>query len=142
MKRLSTILLVALVACHRGTIGGGSAVVGAPGPDAAVNAFLAASKAHDLQGMSAVWGSDRGPARDYTPRADLESREQIMMRLLCHEQYRIAGRTQGSAGRQIVHVDLMRGPRTVTIDFTTVAGPGSRWFVENLELEKLQPFCR
>ena len=56
---------------------------GAPGaatPAAAVDAFLAAAKAEDLQAMSAVWGTPTGSVRDQIPRDELDKREIYIIR--------------------------------------------------------------
>ncbi|HMA20470.1 MAG TPA: hypothetical protein VKO87_06675, partial [Gemmatimonadaceae bacterium] len=41
-----------------------SNVTGGSSPRSAVDAFLTAVKAQDLQGMSVIFGTNRGPARD------------------------------------------------------------------------------
>ncbi len=74
---------IAMAAC--GSSGGGGAVgprgqmTGAASPHLAVEQFMAAARAQDLQAFSAVWGSERGAARDVVDRSQLEKRELTMM---------------------------------------------------------------
>src|SRR5579871_5474586 len=56
--------LAAACATTHGAEGGGAKEAGAATPRKAVDDFLAAIHAKDLQAMSMVWGTDHGPARD------------------------------------------------------------------------------
>lgn len=144
MKRWIVVTLGLTAACGGGTAGGGPtpAAVGAATPEAAVTAFLAAAKDRDLQAMSVVWGTAKGPARETMARAELERRELIMMQVLCPEQSRVVERQPGEAGKVVLRMELSRPGMTKTPRFTTVAGPGGRWYVEDFEIASLQDFCR
>jgi hypothetical protein len=142
VKRLATVLLVLAAACARGGTTGSAPATGASSADAALNAFIAAAKAQDLQAMSAIWGTADGLARDNLSREELERRELIMMRMLCQDSHQVLGRSPGIEGRQILRTELTRGAAKVTINVTTVRSGAGRWYVEDLELEKLQAFCR
>lgn len=140
MKRLAVVLVLLSAAC-RGAPSG--LMTGAATPEAAVTAFIAAGKAQDLQAMSAVWGTNHGSVRETMPRADIERREMIMMRLLCQDQHRITGTSPGIGGQRIVNVELSRGSNALNRRFTTVEGPSGRWYVNDFEIdEALQRFCR
>ncbi len=83
MKRIALLLLVA-VACrstpsYGNTATGERQLAGAASPREAVQSFLAAVKSQDLQAMSVIWGTSKGPARDQVDRAQLERRELIML---------------------------------------------------------------
>lgn len=140
MKKLSTVLLVLLAACHRGGVAGSA--TGASSPEGAVNAFLAAAKAQDLQAMSVVWGTTDGPVRATMPRDELDKREIIMIRLLCQADGRVVGKSPGPSGHQLVRVELKRATAAVEVNFTTVQGPRSRWYVLDFENSRLQALCR
>ena len=143
MKRSLTALLVVVAACHSGATPAPTS--GASSPTAAVNAFLAAGKAQDLQAMGAVWGTAKGPARTGLSGVELanyEKNELIMVHLLCQDQSRIVGESQAPMGNRTVTVELKHGSNTATLDFTTVVGPASRWYVGNFQIEKLQGLCR
>jgi len=63
-----------------------------------VDQFLAAVKAQDLQAMSVVWGTSKGPARDQLERSELEKREIIMQG--CYDHDGTASSRGTGAGRR------------------------------------------
>lgn len=148
MKRFMVLVFV-LSACARQTSvtsSSGSIVDNAPGaptPQAAVEKFLAAVRAQDLQAMATIWGTAKGPARDDSRlgRDELEKRELIMQCYLSHEKYRILGETRGTQDKGF-RVSLSSGPITRETTFTVVSGPSSRWYVENADLQPLTDLCR
>lgn len=137
MKRLIVLLL--LVSACRPIASG--PVTGAASPERAVDAFIAAAQAQDLQALGGIWGSAKGPARETMDRAELEQRELILIRLLCQEQARVTSSTPGTEGRRILRLDMTRAGRTVPVTFTTIRGPEERWYVEDVEVVKLQELC-
>ena len=145
MKRLLLVLLVA-TACKSGGsapatgAGGGPAVEGAASPRTAVDAFLGAVHAQDLQAMSLVWGTSKGPARGAIDRAELEKRELIMQCYLTHDAYKILGDVTATDGRHNLDVQLNRGKVMRTTTFTAVQS-GSRWYVENVKLDAVKDLC-
>jgi hypothetical protein len=117
-------------------------MTGAPTARQAAQAFLDAGKAQDLQALSAVWGSSQGPLRNTEDRAKLEKRELIMM---CFFQFNTdsIGSPAAAAGSRIVFpVTLTRGSIARTTTITTMPGPGSRWYVETIDLPKIEAFCQ
>jgi hypothetical protein len=116
--------------------------VGAVSAREAVDAFLAAIHAQDLQAMSIVWGTDHGAARDVVNRSELEKREIIMVCFFNHDKASVGADTPGEKGRRIFPVTLTKGSLTRVADFTTVQGPGDRWYVENADILKVRDFCR
>jgi hypothetical protein len=115
--------------------------MGASSPEAAVNAFMTAAKAQDLQAMSEVWGTSRGSVRETMERTEMERRQLVLISLLCQEGSQLLGSTPGTDGRRLLRVEMTRSNRTVPVIFTTVRGPGDRWFVEDLEVLRLQELC-
>lgn len=118
--------------------------VGAVTGKAAVEAFLKAVKAQDLQTMSAVWGTTKGAARDQMKREDLEKRLIIMQCTLTHDRWAFLEdrpRLQ-TGGRQEFQIELFQAQRSAKTSILTVAGPGGRWFVEDINLLPLKDFCR
>ena len=91
MKRSIIAFVMVLAACGPKTTG---PLTGAPAPRTALEQFLAAVRAQDLQAMSIIWGSEKGPARDLIERRELEKRELVMQCMLSDDRFRI----------------LMRGP--------------------------------
>jgi len=118
-------------------------LVGASTSRAAVDGFLAAVKQADLQGMSALWGNEKGLARDKFKRDELEKRLVVMQCLLQHDRWSYvedAPRLQ-TAGRQAWGVSLTRKKATARTTLTTVPGPNGRWFLMDADLTPLRDFC-
>jgi len=148
-KLLCSIALVGAVAC------GGSSPTPAPRPNsqvptnsagapsarAAVEQFFAAVKAQDLQAMSLVWGTAKGPARNNMERAELEKREVILQCYFQHDSYSITGESQGTGGQQVFQLRLVRGQQTRNTAAYTVAGPANRWYVQDLDMAAVRDFC-
>lgn len=139
MKHSLIAFVMILAAC--GPKAGGP-LTGAPAPRTAVEQFLAAVRAQDLQAMSIIWGSEKGPARDLIERKELEKRELVMQCMLTHDQFRILSEGPGTAGKRVFRVELKRGPITRTTNFTSAQGPSDRWYVESAELEPVKDLCR
>ncbi|MGH7621426.1 MAG: hypothetical protein ACREMU_03720, partial [Gemmatimonadaceae bacterium] len=74
--------MIALAVVLTGACGGSGSshgqLTGAAAPRLAVEQFMAAARAQDLQAFSAIWGSEKGSARDIVPRDQLEKRELTM----------------------------------------------------------------
>lgn len=128
-----------LVACAPPPPGG--QLPGAPSPRLAVEQFLRAARAEDIQAMTAVWGTSRGPARETMERTELERRAIILQCFVAHDSFRIVSEAPGEGGRRVFGVSLVRGNRTRQTSVFTVAGPGQRWYVENVDLASIRDFC-
>jgi hypothetical protein len=130
------VALAAAVACRsvpaRTTTG---ELTGATTPRAAVDRFLAAVRAQDLQAMSVVWGTKDGPARDNIQREELEKREVIMTQCLSNDSASFVDDTPGLGGDHIVHFTLFRGSVTRTTSFTTQSDASARWYVKEIDLK-------
>lgn len=148
MKKVM-VALVLVAACHR-TIttsaptpsSATSSQLGAADAPAAVRAFLAAAKTQDLQAMSVVWGTPSGAVRDQMPRDEMEKRELIMMKCVQHDSYEIITDSPATTGTRVLAVQLKRRDRTQATNFTVVAGPNNRWYVNKFNLEDLGAFCQ
>jgi hypothetical protein len=120
----------------------GESLPGAPAPRRAVEQFLAAVKAQDLQAISTAWGTAKGPARDQMDRTELEKREIIMQGCFDHDKFRIIDESPGEDGKRLFRVELTRGTATATPRFTTVKGPSERWYVEDADIQAVRQLCR
>jgi hypothetical protein len=116
-------------------------MVGGATPKLAVEQFLAAVKAQDLQARSVVVGTSHGPARDNMDREQLEKRLVILQCFFNHDAARVYGETPGESGHRVFIAELTRGRQTRTPHFYTVQGPGGRWFVDNMEIVAVRDFC-
>jgi hypothetical protein len=138
----TTVALAVLLLAACGPRTSSGTLTGAPAPRTAVEQFLAAIRAQDLQAMSVVWGSEKGPARDLIARQELEKRELIMQCMLAHDRYRILSEATGAEGKQVFRVELRRGAVTRATNFYSVKGPSDRWYVESADLEPVKDLCR
>jgi hypothetical protein len=129
--------LAALAACKSASGHGDAGVTepGAPTPRAAVERFLNAVRAQDLQAMSMVWGTKSGPARDNIQREQLEKREVIMTQCLANDSASFADESPGLGGDHLVHFILYRGPVTRSTAFTTQSDGSARWYVKEIDLK-------
>lgn len=140
-RRIIIVAVLALLAACR------PAAVRAPEPGAssstrAVEQFLAAARAQDLQALSAVWGNEESPVRDRVERQELERRLLIMMCHLRHDESRIGPVQAGEGGRSIHPVELKQGQAEAVSNFTLVRNKATgRWFVEDFDMRPLRPFC-
>lgn len=149
MRKLIGALAV-LAACHNSqpstaptnaAPSASSSMSGAADPTSALQTYLAAVKAQDLQAMSLIWGTAKGPARAQMERDYLEKAELITVRCLSHDSFAIIGDAPGIAGKRVFAVSLKRRDLTKTTNFNVVPGPSRRWYVESVDMEPLQQFC-
>lgn len=152
MKRTILLLSLAIAACKSGSgSGSGSApaaasapanLPGAAAPRQAVERFLAAAKAQDLQELSIAWGTAKGPARDQFERTELEKRLIVMQGCYDAEKHQITDEQPGDNGRRVFKVDLTKGTVTKSPRFTTVKGPSDRWYVEDADFAAITALCK
>jgi hypothetical protein len=99
-------------------------------------------KAQDIQAMGAIFGTARGPARDNMNRDELEKRLIILQCYFNHDKFRIVDEMLGEGGHRVVGVELTRGTVTRSPKFYAIAGPGGRYYVDNMEIAAVRDFCR
>ena len=135
--------LFLLAACSSATQRGSNSgqLTGGPTPQLAVDQFLRAVHARDLQAMSTVFGTKDGPARETMDRTELEKREIILACYFNHDSYRILGEMSGQSGHREVRVELKKGSLTRQTTFYTIRGPGGRWYVDNMDIAAVRDFC-
>ena len=92
--------------------------------------------------MSVIFGTTRGPARDNMDRDELEKRLIILQCYFNHDKFRILGETLGEGGHRVIATELSRGTNTRNPRFYTIAGPGGRYYVDNMEIAAVKDFCR
>jgi hypothetical protein len=146
-------MAMAVTACAGGRSGGGAgsapaplvgAMSGAATSREAVDGFMQAVKAQDLQTMAAIWGTARGPARDQIAREELEKRLVIIQCKLDHERWSYAEERPRllAGGKQDFRVRIRQKQVEAVTSFTTILGQDGRWYVEIVDLEPLREFCR
>jgi hypothetical protein len=135
-------VLLFLTACSSGTrAGNGGQATGAVAPQIAVEQFLRAANAGDLQAMSTMWGTKDGPARETMDRTQLDKRLAILACYFKHDSQRTIGDAPVNGGHYDVRVELKKGNLVRQTTFATVRGPADRWYVENMDIASVRDFC-
>jgi hypothetical protein len=135
-------VLFLLSACSSANRAGNNGqVTGAPSAQLAVDQFLKAVNAKDLQAMSTVFGTKDGPARETMDRTELEKREVILACYFAHDGARILGESAGTQGHRDIRVELKKGNLARQTTFYSIRGPGGRWYVDNMDIAAVRDFC-
>ena len=114
---------------------------GADDPTSAVRGFMSAAKQADLNSLGALWGDKDGAARDKMPRDELEKRQLYIMRCLRHDNYEIAGDAPALGGSRAMVLIVNYGDLSRSADVQVVRGPQNRWYVQDVNVIKLQDIC-
>ena len=117
-------------------------VTGGASARSAVEQFLIAVRAQDIQAMSVIFGTSRGPSRDNMDREELEKRLVILQCYFNADKFRILSESPGEGGHRIVEAELTKQTIVRTPSFYVIQGPASRWYVDNMEIAAVQDFCR
>ena len=112
------------------------------GPRAAVDAFLGAIKAGDLQALGVAWGDKDGSIRDskILSHEDVEKREVILTRCFKHDRYRVLSDQAAVDNERVLQVELTRGTLTRVADFYTARG-ADRWYVRSADMSAVKDLC-
>ena len=147
MRKLLLVVVLAGVACQTRTVetrapSPVTAPSTASGPKPALDAFLSAIRAQDLQALAVAWGDKAGPVRDTKvfTREEMEQRELILIRCFKHVRARVLGESQAPGGERRFEVELVRGTVTRVADFLTVQGP-DRWYVRTANMDAVKDLC-
>jgi hypothetical protein len=137
VKKLATVLLLVVSACHRQTAG----ISGAPNARVALDMFMSASKAGDLDAMGRIWGSAQGPSIATMDRTTREQREVIMMRCVKHDRYTVLQEATSAGRERTIVVELRYKDLTASTNFIATEGPGGKWYVKDFQLKDLERIC-
>jgi hypothetical protein len=140
---IGLLVLTASTACtSRTTVTPVTVGAGASGPRGALDAFLAAIRAKDLQALGAVWGDKNGAIRDTKriTREDVEQRELVLMCYFNHDTYKVISEAPSSGGERVMTVSLTRGTLSRTTNFYLVGG-SDRWYVRSADMEPVRDLC-
>lgn len=112
------------------------------GPRPALDAFLSAIRAQDLQALAIAWGDKNGPVRDTKvfSREEMEQRELILIRCFKHDRFRVLTESPAADGERVFQVELVRGTVTRVTDFFTAKAP-DRWYVRSANMEQVKDLC-
>jgi len=136
---LALVALVALAPAACRTAAPGGLAAGSPAPVDAVQRFVGAARAQDTRTMLTLWGTSKGIVDNSD---DAEKRMTIFQCFLGHEEARVVTDAPALGDSRAVTVELRQGALTRQTRFTTVQGPGARWFVESFDINALRDFCR
>ena len=147
MKKL-LIGLMLLAACQTRTVveqpvnANTTNVSVASGARPALDAFLAAIRAKDLQALGANWGDKNGAIRDSKriSRDELEKRELVLMCYFNHDSYTVLNDEPAAGGERKMTVRLTRGTLSRTTDFFLTGG-AERWYVRTANMEPVRDLC-
>ena len=145
MKKLAIVLLLVVAACQRKVVVGTAPSSNDPGgatPREAVTRFMAAAKAQDLQAFANVWGSSAGPARGTMAAEELEKREIIMMCWLKHDSFRVISESPAENQERVFNIESKYRDLTRSANYFVTLGPANRWYVRQVEVEKLNDICQ
>lgn len=142
MRKL-LVMLVVLAACRTAPPTPTGAVYGTASPRAAVETFLAAIRAGDLQAISYVWGNERGSVIGQMDRAEMERRQLIFQCYFNHDQARVLEQVSaGEPNHTVFRAELTLRGMTRTPTVSTVQGPQGRWYVVDADINAVRDFCR
>jgi hypothetical protein len=136
-------LLLAGACTTRSTVIPASSGLGGAGPRPALDAFLSAVRAQDLQALSNAWGDKDGPVRDSKRigRDEVERRELLLMCFFRNDKYRVLSESPAANGERVMQVELTKGTLTRTTNFYAVQG-GDRWFIRTADVEPVRDLCQ
>lgn len=139
-------LLLVLPACGGGAASSGGAVsapragAGASAPSAAVEQFLRLAGRKQYLEMGWVFGTAAGPVMQRDPARDVERRMYGLASVLENTGFTILNEQPipGTVGQGVrLTAQIRKGNQGFNVPFTTVKGPGERWFVETVGLEAI-----
>ena len=108
----------------------------------ALDAFLGAIRAKDLQALGANWGDKDGAIRDSKriSRDELEKRELLLMCYFSHDSYTVLNDEMAAGGERKMTVRLTKGTLSRTTDFLLASAP-ERWYVRTGNVEPVRDLC-
>ena len=114
----------------------------ASGARPALDAFLAAIRAKDLQALGANWGDRNGAIQDSRriSRDELEKRELVLMCYFNHDSYTVLSDDQAADGERKMTVRLTRGTLSRTTDFFLTSA-ADRWYVRTANMDPVRDLC-
>jgi hypothetical protein len=122
-----------LAACGGGQT---STAAPSPGPEYAVQEFMAAVADSNLPKIAEYWGTAKGSAAETGNPSDYPKRIEVIQLWLRGHSYRIVGSTPTDATRvaQEMQVELAKGDCRKQVAFLAVKTGSSRWVIQSIDL--------
>ena len=107
-----------------------------PGPEYAVQEFMAAVADSNLPKMAEYWGTSKGSAAETGEPSNYPKRIQVIQLWLRGYTYRIVSSTPTSSARvaQEMTVEMSKGDCSRQVPFLAVKTNNSRWIVQSIDL--------
>lgn len=138
LRPLAALILALTIAGCGSRMSPPGGLAGAPAAPAAVERFLQLAGDDDYTGMGWVFGTSEGAILTRDPPAQVEQRMYAIASILEHDGF-VVGNGSPVPGRLndaiVFDVIITEGTRDLRVPFTTVRGPGGRWFVEQVDIE-------
>lgn len=113
---------------------------GADSSDQAIRQFLDAAQAENYEGMWSVFGTGEGAAIERYGVQEIEARMVVLSRLLKHQSYELRQSNLAGLGPNRARYEVrMAGTRkgNVMVPFVTTHDARGRWYVEQLQADRL-----
>ncbi len=104
-------------------------LTGAATEHGAIEQFMAAITAQDLQALGGIWGTKDGPARDQMSTDQLQERELIMFCYFKHDSFTIVSDAPALNGNRTFAVLVKFGPISHTGQFQVTRAKDGRYYV-------------
>jgi hypothetical protein len=140
-RHLAILGIAATVACGGGRSAGVSPARSPATPEAALEQFLTAVNAADLDQMAMLWGDQRGP-EGLTHTMTNETRMQrltIMQRVLLTDSHQFTATDASDPGKRVITVAMTQGTRHFDVPFTLVPMRAGGWIVNDIKLDAAMP---
>ena len=113
-----------------------STLAPSPGPEYAVQEFMAAVADSNLPKMAEYWGTAKGSAAAIGSPPDYPKRIEVIQLWLRGYSYRILASTPTDASRvaQEMQVELVKGACRKHVPFLAVKTGSSRWVIQSIDL--------
>jgi hypothetical protein len=143
VRKLLIGLLLMAACTTRTTVTPVTVGAGTTGPRSALDAFLSAIRAKDLQALGAVWGDKNGAIRDTKriSREEVEQRELLLMCYFSHDSFKVLSDSPAAGGERIMSVTLTKGTLSRTTNFYLVSGD-NRWYVRSADVDPVRDLCK
>jgi len=130
---------IVVTALAFGCGGNTTSVAPSPGPEYAVQEFMAAIADSNLPKMAEYWGTAKGSAAETGNPPDYPKRIEVIQLWMRGYTYRILASTPTDASRQAqsMEVQMAKGDCNKQVPFQAVKTASGRWVIQSIDLNAL-----